>query len=88
MLEQLQKNPLSKDREKSMEFLNEFYSKNSYLSESLYGSFILRSWSASLWGRNCYSDGMVDIDEFLEKRSEFPDELKKPLMEWKRNFIH
>ena len=40
-----------------------------------------------IWGSELFSDGTVDIDEFLEKRSEFPDELQKALMEWKHNFI-
>ena len=39
MLEELRKNPLTNDREKSMEFLKEFSDKNRFSSECLYGSF-------------------------------------------------
>lgn len=74
MLEQLQKNPLSKDREKSMEFLNEFYSKNSYLWKAYMG--VLMDHGHIIMGSELFSDGMMDIDKFLEKKSEFPVELQ------------
>ncbi|MFC5602181.1 RNA polymerase sigma factor [Sporosarcina koreensis] len=77
MLEQLKNEPLVKDREKSMEFLNEFAQKNDFLSNAYMGVF--GEHSDIVFESELFSDGMVDIEEFMKKKTEFPIELQNAI---------
>ena len=77
MLEQLRSNPI-KNREESIEFLNEFYIKNQFL-ENYYTGIIFGEHAEFFWESEVNAEGIVDIDEFLKRKSEYPDELRKAL---------
>lgn len=77
MLEQLKNEPLAKDREKSMEFMNEFSLKNNFLANAYMGVF--GEHSNIIFESDLFSDGMVDIEEFMKKKPDFPVELQKAI---------
>lgn len=78
MLEQLRKEPIT-DRDQSMEFLNEFSQKNDFLATAYMGVF--GEHAEFIWGSESelVGEGMVDIEEFMKKKPEFPIELQKAI---------
>ncbi|WP_432360179.1 RNA polymerase sigma factor [Sporosarcina sp. UB5] len=77
MIEQLKEVPLVDDREQSLVFLDELAQKNDFLSNAYMA--ILANNANVIWASDAFVDGMVDIDKFLEKKSEYPIELQKAI---------
>lgn len=70
MVEQLQKEPLNDDREQSLIFLDELRSKNEFLT-NVYIE-ILGEHLEMIFESDLFNEGMVDVDEFLERKASFP----------------
>lgn len=77
MIEDLRNNPLTEDREKSHEFLNELNNKVGQLSGS-YIEIIYNNYEEIL-SAELNEDGVVDRDLFLEKFADYPIELQNAI---------
>lgn len=77
MLEQLKKDSLADDRKDSMEFIKEFYDKHNYFRGAYMRVFM--DHAEYIWGSELFNGGMVDIEEFIAKKPEFPIELQKAI---------
>ena len=72
MVEQLQKEPLTGDREQSLIFLDELQSKNEFLANAYME--IVGENMEMIFESDLISDGMVDVDELLARKASFPIE--------------
>ncbi|MFS0688931.1 hypothetical protein AB1K89_06785 [Sporosarcina sp. 179-K 8C2 HS] len=77
MVEQLQKDPLTKEREQSLAFLDELYKKNDFLGNAYYK--IVSENAEMILTSDLVNDGLVDIDKLLEQKSSFPIELQNAI---------
>ena len=76
MLEQLRNEPI-KDREQSIEFLDEFAKKNEFLTSAYMRVF--GEYSDIIYGSELISDRTVDTEDLMKKKSEFPIELQNAM---------
>ena len=77
MVDNLQKNPLTNDRERSLLFLEDFLNKKSYLASS-YEEILVEN-TEQILSSELYNDGIVDIDQLLLNKSTFPSDLQKAI---------
>ena len=77
MVDNLQKNSLTNDRERSLAFLEEFSMKNRYLASSYQEILALNS--ETVMSSEFYEDSIVDVEKLLLHKSTLPTELQKAI---------
>ncbi len=77
MMEDLLDNPKTENREESIRFLDELYMKINYLMT--FYIEVLAINEEVIWSSELNEDGIVDLDRFLAKESNYPTELQKAI---------
>ncbi|MFS0688930.1 hypothetical protein AB1K89_06780 [Sporosarcina sp. 179-K 8C2 HS] len=77
MMEDLLDNPKTENREESIRFLDELYMKINYLMT--FYIEVLAVNEEVIWSSELNEDGIVDLESFLAKKSNYPIELQKAI---------